>query len=103
VPFTLFAWAQARISPAVAGAFLNLEPLVGVALGVAAFGDPLGVPQIVGGMAILAGIGLNAVPLGGRRRVAPAAAAPATPTAAPATVVAARAATPRELTGAGVG
>jgi drug/metabolite transporter (DMT)-like permease len=60
VPFTLFAWAQARVSPEVAGAFLNLEPLVGVALGVVAFGDPVGVPQLAGGLAILVGIALNA-------------------------------------------
>lgn len=62
VPFTLFAWAQARISPEIAGAFLNLEPLVGVALGVAAFGDPLGPAQAAGGAAILVGIALNALP-----------------------------------------
>ena len=40
VPFTLFAWAQARISPEIAGAFLNLEPLVGVVLGVAGLPRP---------------------------------------------------------------
>ncbi|GIJ68065.1 transporter [Virgisporangium ochraceum] len=101
VPFTLFAWAQARISPEVAGAFLNLEPLVGVVLGVAAFGDPLGVPQVVGGAAILAGIGLNAVPLGGRR-TGPAAAGPAVTNPA-AGSTAGSTAGPRELTGAGVG
>jgi drug/metabolite transporter (DMT)-like permease len=68
VPFTLFAWAQARVSPEIAGAFLNLEPLVGVALGVLAFGDPVGPTQLAGGVAILAGIALTAVP---RRRRAP--------------------------------
>jgi O-acetylserine/cysteine efflux transporter len=62
VPFTLFAWAQARVSPEIAGAFLNLEPLVGVALGVAAFGDPVGRAQIAGGLAILVGIALSTVP-----------------------------------------
>ncbi len=60
VPFTLFAWAQARISPEIAGAFLNLEPLVGVALGMVAFGDPVGVTQVAGGLAILVGITVNA-------------------------------------------
>ncbi len=59
VPFTLFAWAQARISPEIAGAFLNLEPLVGVVLGVAVFGDPVGLAQVAGGLAILVGIGLS--------------------------------------------
>jgi drug/metabolite transporter (DMT)-like permease len=63
LPFTLFAWAQARISPEIAGAFLNLEPLVGVILGVAAFGDPLGLTQLAGALAILTGIALNATAL----------------------------------------
>jgi drug/metabolite transporter (DMT)-like permease len=67
VPFTLFAWAQARISPEVAGAFLNLEPLVGVVLGVVAFGDPVGAAQVAGGLAILVGIALNAGSLRGER------------------------------------
>jgi drug/metabolite transporter (DMT)-like permease len=67
VPFTLFAWAQARISPEIAGAFLNLEPLVGVVLGVAVFGDPVGLTQVAGGLAILVGIGLNAGALHGER------------------------------------
>jgi O-acetylserine/cysteine efflux transporter len=67
LPFTLFAWAQARISPEIAGAFLNLEPLVGVVLGAVAFGDPVGAVQILGGLAILAGIALNAGALGTRR------------------------------------
>ena len=67
VPFTLFAWAQARVSPEIAGAFLNLEPLVGVVVGAAAFGDPVGAAQIVGGLAILAGIALNATALTPRR------------------------------------
>jgi O-acetylserine/cysteine efflux transporter len=34
LPFTLFAYAQGRVSPEVAGAFLNLEPLVGAVAGV---------------------------------------------------------------------
>jgi O-acetylserine/cysteine efflux transporter len=69
VPFTLFAWAQARISPEIAGAFLNLEPLVGVALGMVAFGDPVGVAQVAGGLAILVGIALNADAMRDRRTV----------------------------------
>lgn len=70
LPFTLFAWAQARVSPEVAGAFLNLEPLVGVVLGAAAFGDPVGAGQVAGGLAVLAGIALNATEMLGRRRPA---------------------------------
>ncbi len=85
VPFTLFAWAQARISPEIAGAFLNLEPLVGVVLGVVAFGDPVGLAQIAGGVAILLGIALNAGSLRGGPPAAPrprvAAAAPVNPPA----------------------
>jgi drug/metabolite transporter (DMT)-like permease len=61
LPFTLFTWAQARVSPAIAGAFLNLEPVVGAILGVVAFGDPVGRTQAAGGMAIVAGIALTTV------------------------------------------
>ena len=69
LPFTLFAYAQSRVSAEVAGAFLNLEPLVGAAAGVAVFGDPAGLRQLTGGAAILAGIALSSLPLlgGGRR------------------------------------
>ena len=41
-PFTLFAYGQRKVSTEVAGAFLNLEPLVGALAGVVAFGDPAG-------------------------------------------------------------
>src|SRR3712207_7989643 len=37
-------------------AFVNLEPLVGVALGALAFGDPFGTLSLAGGAAIVAGI-----------------------------------------------
>jgi hypothetical protein len=87
-PFTLFAFGQSRVSAEVAGGFLNLEPLVGAIAGAAAFGDPIGLVQVVGGLAILGGIGLSSLPLiAGRRaearRVAPAP-APAPAGAAPA-------------------
>ena len=62
LPFTLFAWAQARTTPEVAGAFLNLEPLVGAASGAAVFGDPFGFSQCVGAAAVLGGIALSALP-----------------------------------------
>jgi O-acetylserine/cysteine efflux transporter len=63
LPFTLFAYAQSRVSAEVAGAFLNLEPLVGAAAGAVLFGDPAGLQQLVGGAAILAGIALSSLPL----------------------------------------
>jgi len=61
LPFTLFAYGQARVSAEVAGAFINLEPLVGAAAGVLLFGDPVGVSQPIGGAAILAGIALSSL------------------------------------------
>jgi O-acetylserine/cysteine efflux transporter len=68
LPFTLFAYGQSRVSAEIAGAFLNLEPLVGAAVGAVVFGDPVGPAQLIGGTAILVGIGLSSLPLiaGGR-------------------------------------
>jgi O-acetylserine/cysteine efflux transporter len=63
LPFTLFAFGQSRVPAEVAGAFLNLEPLIGVVAGVALCGDPAGTGQLLGGGAILAGIALSSVPL----------------------------------------
>jgi O-acetylserine/cysteine efflux transporter len=63
VPFTLFAYGQARVSPEIAGAFVNLEPLVGAAAGAVVFGDPVGLAQAAGGAAILTGIALSSQPL----------------------------------------
>ena len=59
LPFALFAFGQARVRPEVAGAFCNLEPLVGAAVAVFAFGNPFGIAQTAGTVAILAGIGLS--------------------------------------------
>jgi O-acetylserine/cysteine efflux transporter len=59
LPFALFAFGQTRVRPQVAGAFCNLEPLVGAAVGVFAFGNPFGLAQTAGTVAILAGIGLS--------------------------------------------
>jgi drug/metabolite transporter (DMT)-like permease len=70
LPFTLFAFGQTRVSAEVAGAFLNLEPLVGAIAGAVAFGDPVGLAQVFGGMAILAGIALSSLPLLAGRRMA---------------------------------
>jgi O-acetylserine/cysteine efflux transporter len=69
-PFTLFAFGQSWVSAEVAGAFLNLEPLVGAIAGAVVFGDPVGLAQAAGGLAILAGIALSSLPLFADRRVA---------------------------------
>lgn len=71
LPFTLFAFGQSRVSAEAAGAFFNLEPLVGAIAGAVAFGDPVGLSQAAGGAAILAGIGLSSLPLLTTRRTAP--------------------------------
>jgi O-acetylserine/cysteine efflux transporter len=63
LPFTLFAHGQSRVSAEVAGAFYNLEPLVGAAAGAVVFGEPVGIALVGGGAAILAGIGLSSLPL----------------------------------------
>jgi drug/metabolite transporter (DMT)-like permease len=62
-PSTLFAYGQARVSAEVAGAFVNLEPLVGAAAGALVFGDPVGLALAAGAAAILAGIALSSLPL----------------------------------------
>jgi O-acetylserine/cysteine efflux transporter len=59
LPTSLFAFGQSRVSADVAGAFLNLEPLVGAVVGMALFADPLGPVQAAGCAAIMAGIGLS--------------------------------------------
>jgi O-acetylserine/cysteine efflux transporter len=59
--FWLFAWAQSHVSAEVAGAFVNLEPLVGAATGAVVFHDAVGGVQMLGGLAILAGIALGAL------------------------------------------
>ena len=70
-PFTLFAYGQHKVSTEVAGAFLNLEPLVGALVGVAAFGDPAGPRLVVGGAAIIAGIAMSSLPALRRRTMRP--------------------------------
>src|SRR3954470_22285802 len=61
-PFALFAYGQSRVAPELAGAFLNLEPLVGTAAGALAFGDPFGPLQLAGGAVILLGIARSTAP-----------------------------------------
>jgi O-acetylserine/cysteine efflux transporter len=75
-PFTLFAYGQRRVSTEVAGAFLNLEPLVGALAGVAFFGDPAGPRLLAGGAAILGGILMSSLPALRDRRTAPRPAVP---------------------------
>jgi O-acetylserine/cysteine efflux transporter len=70
-PFTLFAYGQHKVPTEVAGAFLNLEPLIGALVGVVAFGDPAGPRLLAGGAAILGGIVMSSLPaLRGRPRLA---------------------------------
>jgi O-acetylserine/cysteine efflux transporter len=61
LPFAFFAFGQARVEPEIAGAFVNIEPLVGAAVAVVAFGDAFGPVQVLGAVAILAGIALSSV------------------------------------------
>ena len=68
LPFTLFAFAQSRVAAEVAGAFFNIEPLVGAVAGVVVFGNPAGPGQLIGGAAILGGIALSSLPLVGAGR-----------------------------------
>jgi O-acetylserine/cysteine efflux transporter len=68
LPFTLFAYAQSRVTAEVAAAFFNIEPLVGAAAGVVVFGNPAGPVQLIGGAAILGGIALSSLPLIGAGR-----------------------------------
>ena len=62
LPFAFFACGQTRVRPEVAGAFVNIAPLVGAGVAVLAFGDAFGPLQVVGGLAILAGIALSSAP-----------------------------------------
>ncbi|MGH3273766.1 MAG: DMT family transporter [Streptosporangiaceae bacterium] len=63
LPFTLFAYGQSRVSAEVAGAFINIEPLVGAVAGIVVFADPFGVAQAAGGIAIIGGIALSSLPV----------------------------------------
>lgn len=62
LPFWLFAAGQARVRPEIAGVYLNLEPLVGAAVGWIAFGDHAGFLQILGMLTVLGGIALSSLP-----------------------------------------
>lgn len=62
LPFWLFAFGQARVPAELAGAFLNLEPVVGAAAGWLALGEPAGIGQLAGVAAVLAGIAMSTAP-----------------------------------------
>ena len=78
--FSLFAYGQSRVPADIAGAFVNLEPLVGALAAAVAFHEPFGAVQLAGAAAILAGLALGSLRPGGP---APAAAAPRHRRAAP--------------------
>jgi O-acetylserine/cysteine efflux transporter len=61
-PFWLFAYGQARVPAELAGAFVNLEPVVGATVGWLAFSNPAAGWQVAGALAVLAGIALSALP-----------------------------------------
>jgi drug/metabolite transporter (DMT)-like permease len=67
-PFTLFAYGQKRVPAEFAGAFVNIEPVVGAVAGVVVFGDPAGLAQVAGGLAILAGIVMSSWRAGAKAR-----------------------------------
>ncbi len=68
LPFWLFAYGQAQVPASLAGAFVNLEPVIGAAVGWLAFGNPAGAGQLLGVAAVIAGIGLSALPRRSLRR-----------------------------------
>lgn len=78
LPFWLFAFGQARVPAHLAGAYMNLEPVVGAAVGWCALGNAAAPSQIAGALAVLAGIALSTLP-GDRSVPAPAPEAPAGP------------------------
>jgi drug/metabolite transporter (DMT)-like permease len=71
--FTLWNWALQWVSAARAGVFVNLEPVVGVALGVLVFHDVLGATTLLGGLLVLLAAWVVSLPeklsvQGGRNR-----------------------------------
>ena len=62
LPFWLFAYGQARVAPELAGAFVNLEPLVGAIVGWVAFSNPVGDWQILGALTVIVGILISLLP-----------------------------------------
>ena len=85
IPFALYAYGQARVSADLAGAFVNLEPVVGVASGVLAFGNPFGSDQALGAVLVIAGLALSAGASGRRDRASSRSRAPSSACASPRT------------------
>ncbi len=85
IPFSLYAYGQARVSAELAGAFVNLEPVVGVASGVLAFGNPFGSWQAIGAVLVIAGLALSAGASGRRDRASSRSRAPSSASASPQT------------------
>lgn len=85
IPFSLYAYGQARVSAEAAGAFVNLEPVVGVASGVLAFGNPFGAWQALGAVLVIAGLALSAGASGRRDRASSRSRGPASACASPRT------------------
>jgi O-acetylserine/cysteine efflux transporter len=85
IPFALYAYGQARVHAELAGAFVNLEPVVGVAAGVLAFGNPFGVSQALGAVLVIAGLGLSAGASGRRGPASSPGTGPASACASPRT------------------
>jgi drug/metabolite transporter (DMT)-like permease len=66
LPFWLFAFGQARVPAELAGAFVNLEPVVGAAAGWLVLGESAAAGQLAGAVAVLLGIALSTMPPRGR-------------------------------------
>ncbi len=62
LPFWLFAYGQSKVSAQQAGAYVNLEPVVGAAVGWLAFGNPATAVQILGAAGVVLGILLSGLP-----------------------------------------
>ena len=69
LPFWLFAFAQARVPAELAGAFVNLEPVVGASAGWLVLGETAAAAQLTGAVIVIAGIVLSILPP--RDRISP--------------------------------
>jgi O-acetylserine/cysteine efflux transporter len=65
LPWVLFAFGQARVSAVVAGAFINIEPLIGAGAAALFFGETITSAQIGAGLAILTGVALSTLAAAG--------------------------------------
>lgn len=62
LPFWMFAYGQSKVSAQQAGVYVNLEPVVGAAVGWLAFGNPATVVQLLGAAGVVLGIVLSGLP-----------------------------------------